>query len=229
MSVVTLKYTRSKPKAAAHIRYITHRRGSETGETITRALFTDNGPTDKQAFYQALEAAGKGTIFFKFMISPDPRREDTLKDLDLQQITRTTIRKLERKLGRRLSFIATVHNDHTPHRHVHGIFLSRGRLSRTAFKELAKTARFAAEALLERRARDLTRASLRHQARLIVRPLLPPARQGRQRQGATYPAGLLRLRLWRVYRHLPFQDLLPLCQTKLKRTQEARLQLGGGR
>jgi hypothetical protein len=99
---------------------------------------------DKKDFYRKVAASGRGTVFFKFMISPDPAKEDTNKDLDLPHITRRAIGKLEESLGRRLFFVAAVHNDHTSVRHVHGIFLVRGKLSKEHFRLLQKTARAAA-------------------------------------------------------------------------------------
>jgi hypothetical protein len=141
MAVVTLKYIRDKEQIKANLRYFTHRSGREH-EKLTRAIFTNIGQTDKQEFYRQVMYAGRGTVFFKFMISPDPRREDRRKDLDLPYITRRTIRELEKALGRRLFFVAAVHNaDHTPIRHVHGIFLVRGRLSREHFGLLQEVAR----------------------------------------------------------------------------------------
>jgi hypothetical protein len=158
MAVVRLKYIRGKPQIKAHLRYITHRRG-KTQEKITRALFGRDGLTDKLAAYEMIDSGKRGTAFFKIMISPDPKREDTYKDVDLQHITRQTIKRIEKQLGRHFQFVATVHNDHTPHRHVHGIFLLQGRLSKEEFRALAKTAYKTAthSARLQRKAQDRVR------------------------------------------------------------------------
>src|SRR5512132_2848341 len=140
MAVVTIKYIRDKDQIKSNLRYFTHRSGRER-EKITRAIFTNVGQTDKQEFYRQVRDAGRGTVFFKFMISPDPKREDSGKDLDLPYITRRTMRKLEQAIGRRLYFVAAVHNaDHTPVRHVHGIFLVKGRLSKEHFRLLQEVA-----------------------------------------------------------------------------------------
>jgi hypothetical protein len=80
MAVVKLKYIRGKQQIKAHLRYITHRRG-ETREKITRLLFGKDGLTDKRATYEMIDSVKRGTTFFKIMISPDPRQEDTYKDL----------------------------------------------------------------------------------------------------------------------------------------------------
>jgi predicted Zn-ribbon and HTH transcriptional regulator len=156
MAVVKLRYIRSKSQIKKHLRYITHRRG-EDGATITRPLFDNTGLTDKRAVYELIDAAARGTAFFKLMISPDPGKEDTRKDLDLARITRKTIGDLEKLLGRRLQFVATVHSaDHTDKRHIHGFFLLQGRLSREKFRALRQVAYQTAgrEARLQRKARD---------------------------------------------------------------------------
>ncbi len=165
MAVVRLKYIRGRQQIKAHLRYITHRRG-QTKEKITRLLFGRDGLTDKRAAYHVIDSAKRGTAFFKIMINPDPKREDTHKDLDLQHITRQTLLKLEKQLGRHFQFVATVHNDHTPHRHVHGIFLLQGRLSKEEFRALAKTAYNTAtqQARLQRKAQDRVRQNPRYRS-----------------------------------------------------------------
>jgi uncharacterized paraquat-inducible protein A len=73
--------------------------------------------------------------------------------------------RLEKQLGRHLRFVATVHDDHTDKRHVHGIFLLQGRVSKERFKALAKTARLAAtqEARLQRAGRERVRTHPQYQ------------------------------------------------------------------
>jgi predicted Zn-ribbon and HTH transcriptional regulator len=158
MAVVKLEYIRGRQQIKAHLRYITHRRG-ETQEKITRELFGRDGLTDKRESYQMIDMAKRGTVFYKIMISPDPMKEDAHKDLDLQHITRQTLLKLEKQLDRHFQFVATVHNDHRPHRHVHGIFLLQGRLSKEKFRALQQTAYNTAtqQARLQRKALDRVR------------------------------------------------------------------------
>jgi hypothetical protein len=98
MAVVRLKYIRGRQQIKAHLRYITHRRG-QTKEKITRLLFGRDGLTDKRAAYHVIDSAKRGTAFFKIMINPDPKREDSHKDLDLQHVTRQTMLKLEKQLS----------------------------------------------------------------------------------------------------------------------------------
>jgi hypothetical protein len=185
MAVVTLRYIRNRQQIKAHIRYITHRRGKD-GEKLSRLLFNERGVTDKQAVYRMIDAAKRGTLFYKVMISPDPVKEDAERDLDLQQITRRTLRRLERELGRHVRFVAVVHADHTDKRHVHGIFLIAGRLSRAAFKTLARTARLAAtqEARLQRAGRERV---LRHPRYPRIRDSVRSLRLSGQGGGASLP------------------------------------------
>jgi hypothetical protein len=156
MAVVKINYSRQRPAVKAHLRYITHRRGGEE-KTITRTLFTEAGTLTKQEAYGLIDSAKPGTVFYKVILSPDPKREDTRRDLDLWQLTRQTARSLTAALNKKIRIIAVEHNDHTPNRHVHAIFLILGRLSRQEFRALATTARFSAtrEALLQRKTRDL--------------------------------------------------------------------------
>jgi hypothetical protein len=96
------------------------------------------------------------------MVSPDPKKEDTYKDLDLEHLTRQTILALERQLGLTLPFAAVIHPaDHTPLRHVHGVFLLPKRLSKAAFRALQQVAwtSATAQARLQRRAREMVRGN----------------------------------------------------------------------
>jgi hypothetical protein len=164
MAVVKLKYLRERPHLKRHLRYITHRQGRDEG-TITRVLFNADGLTDRRSMYEHIDAAPPGTVFYKFMINLDPKREDTHKDLDLVHITRKMILALERQLGVRLPFAAVLHPaDHTPLRHVHGIFLLPHRISKAAFKKLRQVAwkTATAQARLQRRARDRVRENPRN-------------------------------------------------------------------
>jgi hypothetical protein len=157
MAVVKLKYLRERPHLKKHLRYITHRRGREEGR-ITRQLFHAQGQTDKASMYSLIDAARRGTVFYKFMINLDPKREDTYKDLDLEYITRQAIFALEQHFGFSIPFAAVLHPaDHTPLRHVHGIFLLPRKVSKEAFRELRQVAwtSATAQARLQRRARDL--------------------------------------------------------------------------
>lgn len=221
MAVVTLKYIRSKEAIKAHLRYITHRRG-EDQKKITRDLFNKWGLTEKDASYRLFDSAGRGTVFFKFMISPDPGQEDTLKDLDLQQLTRRTIAKLQKAINRRLPFVAAIH-DHTGIRHVHGVFLLRGRLSKTAFRKLQESVHAGAtrDARLQRKARDLFIQNPRNRV-LHARLGLARARGGKMPQ--TQPG--CRSCGYGQFSGLPsFKAHCPMCRAPLRETRQPRLHL----
>jgi hypothetical protein len=51
-----------------------------------RPLFSSDGPMIRPEAYQFVDDAPKGTKFFTIIISPDPEKEDTHKDLDMRQI-----------------------------------------------------------------------------------------------------------------------------------------------
>ena len=76
--------------AKASVRYIQHRRGRGGGR-LTRTLFGSECLTDKHAVYSLIDASRRGMVFYKFMRSPAPAKEDTYKDLDVERITRQTI------------------------------------------------------------------------------------------------------------------------------------------
>ena len=82
--------------AKASIRYIRHRRVRGGGK-LPRALFGSDGLTGKQAVYALIDAARRGTAFYKCMRNPAPEKEDTDKDLELERITRQTILALEER------------------------------------------------------------------------------------------------------------------------------------
>jgi DNA-directed RNA polymerase subunit RPC12/RpoP len=60
---------------------------------------------------------------------------------------------LEERLGKQIQFVATLHDDHSPHRHVHTLALVQGaRLTREDFRALREEA--TERALSQRRMRD---------------------------------------------------------------------------
>jgi hypothetical protein len=141
MAVVTRKYLKERAQLKRHLRYITHRRGREAGR-VTRVLFNAQGLTDRRSVYNLIDAARRGTVFYKFMINLDPAKEDS-------------------------PFAAVLHPaDHSPLRHVHGIFLLPRRLSKAAFRTLRQLAwtTATAQARLQRRARDRVLANPRNRS-----------------------------------------------------------------
>ena len=169
MAVVKCKYTRIRNAIKAHLRYIIHRPGKELGK-LTRELFGHNYlPVTKQYAYDFINGAPQGTVFYKMMINFHPVKEDTYKDLDLQYITSLTVREMQRRIGRTVPFIATIHDGHanTDLRHIHAICLVQGRLSKKEFAKLKTLWQTAiAEVRLQRRMRD--RVQKRRRTRLLA-------------------------------------------------------------
>ena len=102
-----------------------------------------------------IDTAEKGSYFFRFVISPDPVKEDTAKDLFLREITEHTMRSLAERLQTDVQWVGVEHADHAPHRHVHVLAIVPGRLQVPDFQAMRKTA--TEIALLQRRERDLLR------------------------------------------------------------------------
>jgi hypothetical protein len=102
------------------------------------------------------EAPKKGRYYYRVILSPDPRREDRYKDLSLRNLTISTMLKLEERYGKSIQFVAAIHDDHAPHRHVHALVILNGRrLTRDDFASLRDHARN--RALTERRYKDRVR------------------------------------------------------------------------
>ena len=161
MAIVKAKYIRGKDRIKAHLRYITHRKGLDVGR-ITRPLFGKEGPLSKLQIYDMIDAVRRGAVFHKFVFNFHPVKEDSRKDLNLWEITRNTLAHIKTKFGASVQFVATIHDDHTLLRHVHGFFIVEGRLSKEEFgkiKGLWKVASF--EAWRQRSRLDRMHKSLR--------------------------------------------------------------------
>ena len=177
MAIVKAKYVRSKPRIKAHLRYIIPRRGGE-GERMSRPLFGKDGALSKQQIYEMIDNARPGAVFHKFVINWHPIKEDTNKDLNLWEVTRKTLEQIKTKLGDNVPFVATIHDDHTQLRHVHGFFMVEGRLSKeefAKFKGLWKVASF--ETRRQRNRLDRMHKSLR------FKKLLPLIEKYKRKRG----------------------------------------------
>jgi hypothetical protein len=150
-------------RAKATIRYITHRPGKEK-ERMFRQLFGYDGPLEKEDAYAAIDAAPKGTYFYRMIINPDPKKEDTRRDLYLQGMTKQTILRLEERLDLvgKIQFFGAIHNDHSPLRHVHLLVLVPGKLTKDVIAELHLAA--TEEAVQQRQQLDQVREAQRQQA-----------------------------------------------------------------
>jgi hypothetical protein len=154
MAIVKATYTRSRKAAKASVRYIAHRPGRD-GTRTARAIYGIDGRVEKKDAYAMIDRTEKGAVFFRVVISPDPKTEDLFSDLHLLDITAQTMITLEEQLGKEVPFIAVEHSDHTTHRHVHVIACVAGRLTPGDFQVLRQSATSAA--LAQRQERDMAR------------------------------------------------------------------------
>src|SRR5438874_13737220 len=93
---------------------------------MNRTLFGMDGAMGRWEAYRMIDEAEKGGILFRFVISPDPQQEDTEKDLFLREITEQTMLHLEDRVQREVQWVAAIHDDHAPHRHVHVVAVVPG-------------------------------------------------------------------------------------------------------
>src|ERR687897_2104378 len=161
MAIVKAKYIRGKSRIKAHLRYITHRRGLDVGR-ITRPLFGRDGALSKLQIYEMIDATRRGAVFHKFVINFHPVKEDTRKDLNLWELTRKTLEQIKTPFGDNVPFVATIHDDHTLLRHIHGFFIVEGKLNKEEFAKIKGLWKVAsAEARRQRRRLDRMHKSLR--------------------------------------------------------------------
>src|SRR3954464_354159 len=83
----------AKGRAKATIRYIQHRRGKD-GEAISRTLFGPDGPTSRDEAYRMIDESDEKSLFYRFVFSPDPKREDERRDLDMRDLCLETMQPL---------------------------------------------------------------------------------------------------------------------------------------
>jgi hypothetical protein len=162
MAIVKNNYVkqdgREKQSAKRTIRYIQHRSGKDGAHT-SRTLFGNDGIMGRHQAYRMIDEAGKGSIFFRFVLSPDPKQEDKKRDLHMREVTEKTMLRFEERMNKQVQWVAAVHADHTEIRHVHIVAVVAGRLQRQDFQALPQVLRGAAtEACMEqRRELDLVR------------------------------------------------------------------------
>jgi hypothetical protein len=125
-----------------------------------RPLFGSDGPMQRLEAYQFIDEAPKGTHFYTIIISPDPEKEDTHKDLDMRALTIITMQTIEERVHTPVIWVAAVHDDHTDNNHVHALAAVNRRLDKP---DLDRIREATTKACLEQR-RELDR-SLERQAR----------------------------------------------------------------
>src|SRR6266436_5387746 len=152
MAIVKATYTRQGRAAKASVRYIEHRPGKDNAK-VRRTLFQADGKVERAEVYTMIDQADKHSYFFRLVISPDPQREDSDKNLSLREITERTIQSLEDRFQQPLQWVAAVHADHTDTRHIHAIAIMPERLSVQDFQRMRSAA--TEDALEQRHQLDL--------------------------------------------------------------------------
>jgi hypothetical protein len=229
MAIVKAKYVRGKGRIKAHLRYITHRRGLDVGR-ITRPLFGREGPLSKLQIYEMIDAARRGAFFHKFVINFHPAKEDTRKDLNLWELTRKTLEHIKTQFGDSVPFVATIHDDHTLLRHIHGFFIVEGRLSKEEFAKIRglwKVASF--EVKRQRRRLDRMHASLRY------KKLLPLIEQYKRKHQQGRGGRMRKIRMQPACMHCGYGGMsglpaylltCPVCKQWLTQNRQETLHLG---
>src|SRR6266704_5894182 len=154
MAIVKASYTRKGRVAKAAVRYIENRPGKD-GARVVRTLFKADGKVERGEVYDMIDQAANGSYFFRLVISPDPQREDSDKNLSLRELTEKTIASLEDRFKRPLQWVAAVHADHAEHRHIHAIAIVPERLNVQDFQRMRSAA--TEEAREQRHQLDLAR------------------------------------------------------------------------
>jgi hypothetical protein len=134
---------------------------------MSRSLFGFDGPTEKDQAYDMFDNAPKGSYFYRLVFSNDPRKEDTFKDLNLEELTVKMMFHLEKRLQDQkrlvgeIQFVAAEHNDHTPIRHIHALVVLPDRLTAADFQDLR--AAFTKASLAQRQHLDQGRGQAQQQ------------------------------------------------------------------
>lgn len=139
MAVFVMNFTKSKGAAKANIRYIQHRPGKD-GTKVTRSLFGWDGLLGRYEAYRMIDEAEAGSSFFRIKMSPDPKTEDTRRDLSLREVTETMMQTFEQRIRKPVQWVAAEHDDHTAKRHVHVLAIAKGRLNREDLKDIIQQA-----------------------------------------------------------------------------------------
>ena len=149
MAIIKASFTRSRAGAKASVRYMSHRPGKD-GQRLARELVGYDGTMKLIQSYEMIDEAGQGSLFYRLVISPDPRTEDAERDLHLREIIEKAMLYLEDRFQKAVPFVAAEHDDHSPNRHTHILAVLPGRLSP---QDLAALRGVATEAALFRKRR----------------------------------------------------------------------------
>ena len=86
VAIVKASYTKKAGAGKANIRYIQNRRGKD-GAKITRTMFGVDGKMERTDAYHMIDSAPKGNYFYRLVLNPDPKKEDTNRDIYLWKVT----------------------------------------------------------------------------------------------------------------------------------------------
>jgi hypothetical protein len=129
-----------------------HRPGKD-GRRLTRELVGFDGAMELNQAYEMIDEAGQGSVFYRLVISPDPRTEDRERDLHLMEIIEKTMLYLEDRFQTQIQFAAAEHDDHSRNRHTHILAILPGKLN---VADLAALREFSTRAAaFQRQERDL--------------------------------------------------------------------------
>ena len=133
-AVVKATYTQNRAAAKASVRYFAHRIDRD-GNRITRAIFGSDGLMSKDQAYRMIDHTRGQAYFYRIVISPE---RTTGESRDLPQITRQTMRQLQRILrsNRPIPFLAVAHTDHSDTPHVHALAILRTYMSEEKLSRL---------------------------------------------------------------------------------------------
>ena len=229
MAIVKAKYIRGKGRIKAHLRYITLRRGLDVGR-ITRPLFGRDGPLSKLQIYEMIDAVSRGAVFNKFVINFHPVKEDTRKDLNLWEITQKTLAHIKTPFGDSVPFVATIHDDHTLLRHIHGFFIVEGKLNKEEFAKIKKLWKVAsAEARRQRSRLDRMHKSQR------FKKLLPLIENYKRKREQARGRRVREIRMQPACQHCGYGGrsgmpayllVCPVCKQWLTRSTQQHLSVG---
>ncbi len=189
-----------------------------------------HGSTDTTVKCRATDAVSRGAVFHKFVFNFHPAKEDTRKDLNLWEITRNTLVHIKAQFGESVPFVATIHDDHTLLRHIHGFFIFEGRLPKEEFTKIKGLWKVAsAEVWRQRKRLDRMHQSLGYQK------LLPLIEKYKQKREQVKGGRVREIRMQPACQHcgygqftgIPFYALTcPVCKNWLSRSREEYQYLG---
>ena len=129
MAVVRVNYIpgNNRNTAKEAVKYMEQRRGKDGGKII-RTLFGTGGVMGRIDAYNLIDEASIGTKYFRVVINPDVKTEDTQRDLNMVEVIETTISTMREQLDTEVSWVAAIHADHTPQRHIHALVIAKARI-----------------------------------------------------------------------------------------------------